>query len=246
MPKKSHQMSETKLYWIWGAMVQRCTNPKCAGYKDYGERGIYVCDDWMDSENFMNWAICNGYEEGLQLDRKDNDGPYSPGNCEFVTRQKNLSHTRHNVFATAFGETKYLREWSRDSRCKCKYRVLVKRICNRGWDHERAITQPEKEPRVVEAFGESKPIKEWASDQRCKCTLAALRNRISEGMDPEQAITSPNAERNTYEAFGESKTLEEWSIDSRCKCKLINLQLRITSRKWNPERAIITPVERKR
>lgn len=191
MPRQSHGKSSTHLYWIWSAMIQRCTNPKCRAYVNYGNRGIKVCQEWMSSEVFMRWAETNGYKRGLQLDRKNNNGDYRPDNCEFVTRTENLSHTRHNVFATAFGETKTLRQWSRDERCKCGYRRLVKRIQVFQWDHEQAIVKPPK-PALFFAFGEAKTIPEWSNDPRCKCTKQQLNNRVScKGWNIERAIATP-------------------------------------------------------
>lgn len=244
MPVGTHQMSNTRLYWIWGSMIQRCNNEKCTAYPNYGGRGIKVCDEWISSENFINWAICNGYEPGLQIDRKDNDGPYSPDNCEFVTRTKNLSHTRHNVFVSAFGETKHLKDWSRDERCKCKYRVLVKRICNRNWPAEKAICTPERTSKTIAAFGEEKTLKEWSLDDRCKCSLAALARRIKKQQDTIESLEAPMRAPKTFVAFGEEKTLKEWGSDARCKCSQQLLSQRVSSRKWDIERALSTPVKK--
>jgi len=76
-------------------MKQRCYNPNNRSYKTYGGRGIKVCDEWRD--NFMafhDWAIANGYEEGLTIDRIDNDGDYEPNNCRWITLQENVSKMR--------------------------------------------------------------------------------------------------------------------------------------------------------
>ena len=62
------------LYWAWKSMKQRCQNPRCQAYHNYGARGITVCKDWQAFEPFCEWALANGYEKGLDLDRADNDG----------------------------------------------------------------------------------------------------------------------------------------------------------------------------
>lgn len=93
--KLTHGKSNTKLFHVWNGMKQRCYNPNNRSYKTYGGRGIKVCDEWRD--NFMafhDWAIANGYEEGLTIDRIDNDGDYEPNNCRWITLQENVSKMR--------------------------------------------------------------------------------------------------------------------------------------------------------
>jgi hypothetical protein len=77
------------LYDLWRAIHKRCYSPqyKCA-YR-YGGRGIKVCDEWHNSETFIAWALVNGWRQGLQIDRRNNDGDYEPSNCHFVTSAEN-------------------------------------------------------------------------------------------------------------------------------------------------------------
>ncbi len=90
-----HGLSKHPLYLTRTNMLQRCYNEKNPVFPDYGGRGIKVCQSWKeDPVSFVEWGLENGWEKGLQLDRIDNDGGYSPVNCRFVTHRKNTSNTR--------------------------------------------------------------------------------------------------------------------------------------------------------
>ena len=82
-----HGLSKHRTHKIWRDMLQRCNNKNNPSYKNYGSRGIIVCDEWKnDFKSFYDWAMKNGYEKGLTLDREDNDGSYEPDNCRWVTK----------------------------------------------------------------------------------------------------------------------------------------------------------------
>lgn len=87
---KKHGQKNTRLYRIWLNMKNRCNNPNYKQFDRYGGRGIKVCDLWSDDfMEFYNWAINNGYDESLTIDRIDNDKGYFPDNCRWVTRAEN-------------------------------------------------------------------------------------------------------------------------------------------------------------
>jgi hypothetical protein len=93
--RRTHNRSFDRLYFVWGGMKQRCYNPNTRQFDDYGGRGIYICDEWLNSfQAFAEWAERNGYAAGLQIDRRDNDGPYAPWNCRFVTPAVNQKNRR--------------------------------------------------------------------------------------------------------------------------------------------------------
>lgn len=86
-----------RLYTVWYGMKLRCQDPQVEQYRFYGARGIIVCDLWSNSwPEFKKWALANGYQRGLQIDRINNDGPYSPDNCRWVTHEVNDQNKREN------------------------------------------------------------------------------------------------------------------------------------------------------
>lgn len=86
----THGGSSTRLYGIWGNMKYRCSNPNAQGYKNYGGKGIKVCDEWLEFECFKSWALHNGYMQGLSIDRIDSDGNYCPENCRWISLSDNV------------------------------------------------------------------------------------------------------------------------------------------------------------
>jgi len=128
------------MYRAWIGMHRRCYGESSRDMRRlYKDRGIYVCEEWHDVLAFAEWAKENGCAHGLELDRIDNDGPYGPDNCRFVTRKANSRNRRTNVRVTAFGETKCLVEWSEDPRCVVSYATFTRRVRQYGWDPEEAL-----------------------------------------------------------------------------------------------------------
>jgi len=138
---KKHGGSFTKLYALWISIKNRCSNSNIEHYKYYGGRGIKVCDEWLnDFPAFRDWALANGYSEGLEIDRENNDGNYEPGNCRFIKHIDNSNNRRNKTRITAFGDTKTITEWSNDPRCNVPFGTLYQRLKN-GWDAELAISK---------------------------------------------------------------------------------------------------------
>lgn len=111
--KKTHGREPKRLYRIWSNMRNRCTDTKTRYYKDYGGRGIRVCDEWEKYENFRDWAFGNGYKSNLTIDRIDNNGNYEPSNCRWATAEEQAKNRRSNIYINLNGETKILKDWCR-------------------------------------------------------------------------------------------------------------------------------------
>lgn len=136
----THGLSDTRLHIIWIQMRGRCEKPKNDAYKDYGGRGIKVCDEWAYFINFYHWAMANGYKDGLSLDRIDNDGNYSPSNCRWANQKQQCRNTRRNRAITFNNKTLCMAEWSEIS--GVPYDTLRARIDKLGWSFEDAISKP--------------------------------------------------------------------------------------------------------
>lgn len=107
-----HKMSGTRIYHEWQNMKGRCYNENNARWERYGGRGIKVCDEWRkDFRPFYDWAMANGYDETLTLDRIDNDGDYCPENCRWATQKQQSRNRSSNVNITIGNSTRTLTEW---------------------------------------------------------------------------------------------------------------------------------------
>ena len=135
-----HGKSNDRVYTIWALMKYRCLNPNRKEYKDYGGRGITVCQEWLDSKSFIEWALANGYSDDLTLDRIDNDGNYCPGNCRWVSRKEQSYNKRNNRLITHNGQTKTITQWAEEN--GLTYNIVKKRYDELGWSFEDAISKP--------------------------------------------------------------------------------------------------------
>lgn len=105
-----HNLSSDRLYSIWRGMRYRCRDTNA---KRYGGRGIEVCDEWENFESFYNWAMDNGYEPGLTIDRINNDGDYCPENCRWADNITQANNKCTNRVIEYKGIAHTVKEWSR-------------------------------------------------------------------------------------------------------------------------------------
>ncbi|MBU2704099.1 hypothetical protein Ga0466249_005252 [Sporomusaceae bacterium BoRhaA] len=134
----THGLTGTRLFVIWTNMINRCYSPKNKFWHIYGGRGITVCDEWRSNpQAFVNWAIDNGYEDDLTIDRKNNNNGYSPDNCRWATQIEQANNQRSNRMITAFGKTKTAQQWA--DGIGIQRSTLVSRI-DHGWTPESALS----------------------------------------------------------------------------------------------------------
>jgi hypothetical protein len=127
----------TGAYKTWSAMIQRCTNPRSKEYRNYGGRGIKVCDEWFDFTNFLR--DMGSKPEGMTIERINNDQGYSRNNCRWATKHEQCQNTRLTKKLTMHGRTQSLAVWAREAGLRPG--AVYKRI-KLGWAPERAVTMP--------------------------------------------------------------------------------------------------------
>ncbi len=132
-----HGKRHTRLYNIFSKMKTRCYKTYDTHYKDYGGRGIKICDEWLnDFMSFYNWAYENGYNDTLTIDRIDNNKGYSPDNCRWVDMKTQNNNTRNNAYYTYNGKTRTLKQWAEE------YNLNYAKMKNRrrlGWNIENIL-----------------------------------------------------------------------------------------------------------
>ena len=100
-----------RTFIIWCGMKSRCYYPKSINYPAYGGRGIRICEEWLTFENFHRWAISNGYQDDLTIDRIDNDSDYCPENCHWIPSKENRKKQRRARYFSIKGEIKNITDW---------------------------------------------------------------------------------------------------------------------------------------
>lgn len=139
---EKHKETESKLYNVWRGMKNRCNGKKYPERHLYGGRGIRVCYEWEKSYIlFRNWALRNGFEPGLTIDRIDNNGNYEPGNCRFVSQLINTNNRRDTFYVNYDGQKTSFMLLLRQKNLLQHIGAIRCRIA-RGWDVKKAIDTP--------------------------------------------------------------------------------------------------------
>lgn len=137
-----HNAYNSPLYVVWFDMKRRCHDERDAAYKNYGQRGISVCNEWLESfACFKEWAEGSGYREDLSLERKDNSKGYCPENCKWATAKEQANNRRSNVNITYNGQTRTLKQWSEV--IGLSYNTLWWRW-KAGWDIPSLLLTPQR------------------------------------------------------------------------------------------------------
>ncbi|MCA1066126.1 hypothetical protein QTG56_25435 (plasmid) [Rossellomorea sp. AcN35-11] len=181
---KTHGMRRTRLYNTWTQIKQRCTNEKNDRYAEYGGRGISVCVEWLDSfEVFKEWALKNGYNKDLSIDRIDVDGNYTPDNCRWSTNLEQSRNKRDSIIVTIKGVTKSLPEWSEDS--NIPYKTLQARYY-KGLRGEKLLAPMGYHNELLEINDVSKTANAWANE--AGLPLSTIKRRYKRGVRGEDLL----------------------------------------------------------
>lgn len=137
---KKHGLSKNSFYKTWQNIKNRCYNKNADNYDRYGGRGIFVCDEWLEAENFIKWAINTKPKIGkYTIDRIDNDGPYAPWNCRWATDIEQARNKRSSVIIEYNNEKKCIMDWAKE--LGIAESTLRNRLA-KGWSIERAFSTP--------------------------------------------------------------------------------------------------------
>lgn len=185
-----HGKSNSPEYAIWAAMRNRCTNPNDRNYKNYGGRGITLCEQWQSFASF--YADMGGRpSSNHSIERVNNDGPYSPDNCIWATPEEQQLNRRTARLITFNGQTHNLATWAK--RTGIRVTCILHRL-DAGWTVERALTEsvtaaPLRNQKLLTFKGESLPIAEWA--RRTGINRATIQDRLYNGWTIEEALMTP-------------------------------------------------------
>lgn len=141
MDRTTHGGRHDRLYNIWRGIKERCHAESCKDYGAYGGRGISVCEEWRNSySKFKEWALNNGYDNNLSIERKDVNGDYRPENCCWIPLKDQNKNKRTSRWVEYNGERHIVSDWARI------YGMDARTLYNRlriGWSMEKAVNTPE-------------------------------------------------------------------------------------------------------
>jgi hypothetical protein len=198
-----------RLLHIWDTMKARCYRPNSKDFKNYGARGIQICEEWKNNFFvFYEWARENGYEDHLTIDRINVNGNYEPANCQWATTKQQGNNTRVNRNITIGGETKTIAEWSEVAGISPKalrYRIEM------GWREEDLLVPVGVHKVFVTIGEETKCLSEWA--EMYEVSPSIVYNNYKKGFKGEELFYSRKKEV-FFDINGVTKTLSQWAKDS--------------------------------
>jgi hypothetical protein len=186
---RTHGMEGTRPYRIWRGIKTRCLNSGTPLYKQYGARGITICDRWKDSFSLFWEDMKSTYREDLEIERRNNDGDYCPENCCWETHKNQCNNRRSSRYITAQGKTLTLGKWSEETGLKLG--TIWMRL-KRGATPEDAVSisihkLDKRRNKYFTALGQTKRLLDWASETGI--TYRTLRTRIKQGWNADEVVS---------------------------------------------------------
>ncbi len=180
-------MNNERLYEIWKGMKRRCYDTKRKEYKNYGGRGIKVCDEWVNNFSaFYNWALENGYNDVLTIERNNVNGNYEPSNCKWATKKEQANNRRNNQFLTHNGKTQTIAQWAKE--LNINENTLRNRI-QKKLPEEKIFSGAVQSKHNITFNGETKSLRQWSIDTGIN--YSTLQSRLYKfNWDIEKALTT--------------------------------------------------------
>lgn len=184
-----HNQNGTRIYATYANMKQRCYYKKKSNYTNYGGRGIKLCNEWLGKDgfiNFYNWAMANGYNDTLTIERIDVNGNYSPENCKWIPKDEQTKNKTNNIVIEIDGEKKILAEWCKE--LNLRYGFVHSRIQS-GWDVKDALMKPKEKTGLFEYKGQKLTIKELSNI--CGLSPKTIKSRLDRKWSITRIINQP-------------------------------------------------------
>lgn len=189
---------------VWKGMLARCQNPNSPAYKNYGGRGIKVCERWQSFRCFLD--DMGPRPKGLFIERINNDLGYCPSNCKWATRHEQSRNRRNNCVIGFNGKYQCLVDWAEET--GINRNVIAGRL-NRGWTPENALTEPLTKQKKLSFKGETLTVAEWSI--KTGLSVGIIRHRLKKGKSVSEVLDQRTGQGRIYEYKGEFKTISEWA-----------------------------------
>ena len=208
-----HGKYGTRIYNIYLKMCARCRNSNVHEYENYGGKGIKVCDEWSGENgfiNFYNWAIANGYNDKLTIDRIDPNKDYCPKNCRWTDYTAQANNRKSNIYMEYNGETHTLAEWAIIT--GIPYLILHNRHVDKHLDSYKIIYPGNKFIEISNSSGESHSLEDWS--HITGISHDTLYNRIIlNGWNIDRALSTPEIDPNRLISYdGTAMNCRNWDI----------------------------------
>lgn len=152
-----------RLYNIWCGIKQRCYLKSHISYKNYGAKGIIMCNEWKnDFVKFKDWSLQNGYKKSMTIDRIDVRGNYEPSNCRWVSYEEQANNKSSNLIITYKEKTKTLSEWSKE--LDIPYQTLYDRIYKFNYPLDKAFKKSNFQKRFITYKGKTRSLTDWCKE----------------------------------------------------------------------------------
>ena len=238
---------KTRLNCIYNGMKTRCYNSNEGIYKNYGGRGITVCEEWLNNERigkstkwwiaFKKWALSNGYSDNLTIDRIDVNKGYSPDNCRWVSMKEQNNNRRSNHFITYKGKTQTLAQWCEE--LNLEYSVVAARLCKLNWSIEQTFeTKENANLKMITHKGKTQSLADWCRELNLNYNTVQTRINRNHWSIEKVFETKRNPRTKLVTYNGNTLSILQW-------CKKLGIDYkktwkRITYYGWSVEKAFET------